>query len=64
MHTFSLLIHDRRYSTPTLQFVFADDETAARTLARRALLASSDHIAVDVHGEGSTTFREERPDGA
>ncbi|HEY8571365.1 hypothetical protein [Phenylobacterium sp.] len=60
MRTFSFFIHDRRYSVPTLQFVLVADEVRARELARRELLASPEHLAVDVRGEEGGTFREER----
>ncbi len=63
MQTYSLFIHDRRYSVPTLQFIVASDETRVRELARRELLASPDHLAVDVRNEGGEIFRQERSRG-
>jgi hypothetical protein len=58
--TFSFFIYDRRYSVPTLQFVLVADEARARELARAELLASPEHIAIDVRDEQNAVFREER----
>jgi hypothetical protein len=60
LRTFSFFITDRRYSAPTLQFQFALDEERARELARGQLLASDDHLAVEVHENGQPLFREDR----
>jgi thymidylate synthase ThyX len=60
MRTFSIFIEDRRYSAPTLQFVMAPDEDRARELARRELIASGEHLAIEVQENGRTLFREER----
>jgi len=61
MRTFSLFIEDRRYAAPTLQFVFADDEDAAREAAERVLAASADHLAIEVCEGGRALFRHARP---
>ncbi|WP_374468255.1 hypothetical protein [Phenylobacterium sp.] len=60
MRTFSLFIEDRRYSAPTLQFVIAADEHRARELALRELVASGEHLSVEVQENGRTLFREQR----
>lgn len=60
MRTFSCFIVDSRYSAPTLVFLFADDEAAARRIARRRLLESEHHLAVEVHEDGRELFRETR----
>jgi len=64
VRTFSFFITDRRYSAPTLQFLFCVDEARARELARDQLLASEDHVAVEVHEDGQPLFREDRSPGA
>jgi len=60
LRTFSFFITDRRYSAPTLQFLFCQDEARARQLARNQLLASADHLAVEVHENGHRLFMEAR----
>lgn len=60
MQTFSLFVHDERYSVPTLQFIVVQDEAGARELARRELLASPHHLAVEVRDDGGSAFCEER----
>jgi hypothetical protein len=64
LRTFSFFITDRRYSAPTLQFLFCQDEARARELARNQLLASDYHLAVEVHENGHALFREDRDRGA
>lgn len=48
MRTFVFLIHDRRYSVPTLHIAVAPDEAAARTLAGRWLDETPHHLAIEV----------------
>lgn len=64
LRTFSFFITDRRYSAPTLQFLFCQDEARARELARNQLLVSEHHLAVEVHENGLPLFREDRDYGA
>jgi hypothetical protein len=64
LRTFSFFITDRRYSAPTLQFLFCQDEARARELAHNQLLASEDHLAVEVHENGRPLFCEDRTHGA
>ena len=61
MQTFSFFIHDQRYAVPTLQFVLVKDEARARELARRELMSSDHHLAVEVRDERGAAFWEERP---
>ena len=60
MRTFSCFMTDRRYTAPTLNFVVAPDESAARALARRSLLESEHHLAVEVCEDDRELFRVER----
>lgn len=60
VRTFSCFTRDDRYTAPTLQFFFAADEERARLLARRQLMESDHHLAVEVHENGEPLFREER----
>jgi len=57
---FTLLIHDDRYSVPTLLFATAPDETGACEVADRELYASKHHLAVDVAEDERQWFRVRR----
>ena len=57
MRTFSLLIHDTRYSVPTLEFAEVADEMAAQELAAVRLAASGHHLAVEVYEGERPLFR-------
>jgi len=61
MRDFTFLIHDRRYSVPTLQLVSAPSSVRAREIASARLAASPEHLAVDVLEDGVLLFREGPP---
>jgi len=46
--TYSLHIHDRRYSVPTLRLAVLDGPERAIAAARAALLENDDHLGVEV----------------
>ena len=56
MRTFSCFMTDRRYTAPTLNFIVAPDEGAARNLARKSLLESEHHLAVEVREHDRELF--------
>jgi len=57
MRDFTFLIHDQRYSVPTLQLVSVPNPGVARELASARLAASPEHLAVDVLEDGVLLFR-------
>lgn len=61
MRNFSLYIHDRRYSVPTLEFIVAPDEVLARIAAEQRLERSDDYQAIEVCEAEEPLFRVERP---
>ena len=62
--TFTFYIRDTRYSVPTIAFVTAPDEAAARALAEERLLQSRHHTAVDVYGANASLFTVQRKDAS
>lgn len=48
MRTFSCFTFDDRRSVPTLSFLFAEDETRVRLLARRELLATPHASSIEI----------------
>jgi hypothetical protein len=56
MRTFSCFTTDRRYTAPTLDFIVAPDEGVARSLARKSLLESEHHLAVEVREHDRKLF--------
>ncbi len=57
MRTYWFLIEDDRYSVPTLQFVTARDEGAARRIAHTRLADSPHHKRVEVLEDDRFLFR-------
>ena len=64
-HIFTCLIEDRRYNVPTLRLLEAEGDVASlQALAHTELLASEDHLAVEVFAEGGLVlWREARTEG-
>ena len=60
MRTFTLFITDTRYRVPTFALLTVDDEQRAIELAKRTLIRSAYHLAVEVHDGKGPVFREER----
>jgi hypothetical protein len=60
MRTFTLYVHDDRYSVPNLVFADAGDKHAARAMAERELNRSEHHLAVDVREGEDWLFRVRR----
>jgi hypothetical protein len=56
MRTFNLVIHDARYSLPTLELATARDRNGARRLARERLEASPHHLGVQVRDDEELLF--------
>lgn len=63
MYTYSLYIHDTRYSVSTLDFAVAQDETKVREIAQRRLEDSPAHVAVDVWSDDALLFSVRRNGG-
>lgn len=61
MRTFTCLVTDDRYSVPQLSFLLVADEARARELARRELLRSEHHRAVELHDGARLVYNERRP---
>lgn len=57
MRTFVFLIHDQRYSVPTLAIVTAPDEAGARVLAEQRLAETSHYEAIEVLEDETELFR-------
>lgn len=57
---FSLYVADTRYSVPTLTMVVAENEAQVRSLAHIELLASPNHLAVEVREHDAVVFAETR----
>lgn len=62
LRNFSLYIHDRRYSVPTLEFIVVPDEDLAREAAQHRLERSEDYQAIEVCESEQPLFRIERPE--
>jgi hypothetical protein len=60
MRTFTLYVHDDRYSAPTLVSASASDSDRAREIATRELNESEHHFAVDVQEADQWLFRVKR----
>ena len=60
MRTFTLYVHDSRYSIPNLVFADAPDVKRARELAETELGRSEEHLAVDVREGEAWLFRVQR----
>jgi hypothetical protein len=60
MRTFTLYVHDDRYSTPNLMFTSVSDADHAREAAMRELNRSEHHLAVDVREADDWLFRVRR----
>jgi len=58
--TFSLFVSDARYSVPTLMMVVAENEAQVRRVAHAELLASPNHLAVEVREYDHVLFSEAR----
>jgi hypothetical protein len=54
--SYSIYIHDDRYSVPTLLFVVADADERARELATQRLAESAHYTGIDVHHEDTLLF--------
>lgn len=48
MRTFSCFTYDRNHRVPTLSFIFAADESRARTLAMRELADVRDAVSLEL----------------
>jgi hypothetical protein len=57
MITFTLYVHDDRYSVPNMVFVDARDEDHSRELASNELMRSEHHLAVDVMRGDAACYR-------
>ncbi len=64
MRTFSLYIHDSRYSVPTLQLITASDEEKVRQLAQARLDEAMEHLAIEVLEDDLPLFELRRPEVA
>jgi hypothetical protein len=62
MRTFTLYVHDGRYSVPNLVFASAADPDLARGIAASELNRSEHHLAVDVREADAWLFRVKRSD--
>jgi hypothetical protein len=60
MRTFTLYVHDSRYSVPNLVFADAADVKRVRELAEGELGRSEQHLAVDVREGEAWLFRVQR----
>jgi hypothetical protein len=60
VRSFILLVHDDRYSVPTLVFTNVADENRAREIADRELDKSDHYLAVDVEEGDHRWFRIQR----
>ncbi|THD79453.1 MAG: hypothetical protein E7812_10325 [Phenylobacterium sp.] len=61
MRTFTCVTIDKRYTVPTLSFVQADDEDAARLIVLRDLADNPDHQTVEARIGDDVLFVEVRP---
>ena len=64
MRTYTLYVHDDRYSVPNLVFASAAGVDRARELANSELNRSEHHLAVDVREADDWLFRVKRSDRA
>jgi hypothetical protein len=54
--SYSIYIHDDRYSVPTLLFITADADERVRELATQRLAESAHYRSVDVHHDDELLF--------